>query len=131
MGIISVSLPDGLAEQMDKLIAERGYSGRSDFIRAAVRDFIYPLVQEDNRTGARSATMTLVYPTSIEKKVSEVAHEYGSIITSLMHSHVGRERCVTVYIVEGDSGAIRRFTAEFKKLKDTELVSPIYTDAKD
>ncbi len=131
MGIISVSLPDGLAERMDKLIAERGYSGRSDFIRAAVRDFIYPLVQEDNRPGARSATVTLVYPTSIEKKVSEVAHEYGSIITSLMHSHVGRERCVTVYIVEGESGAIRKFTAEFKKLKDTELVSPIYTDAKD
>lgn len=129
MGIISVSLPEGLAEQMDKLIEERGYSGRSDFIRAAVRDFIYPLVQETHRAGTRSATITLVYPTSIERKVSEVAHDYGSLITSLMHSHVGRERCLTVYIVEGESGAIRKFTAEFKKLKDTELVMPIYTDS--
>lgn len=131
MGIISVSLPEALAEQMDRLIGERGYSGRSDFIRAAVRDFIYPLVQEDHRIGKRSATVTLVYPTSLERKVSELAHEYSSIITSLMHSHVGKDRCVTVYIVEGESGSIARFTAEFKKLKDAELVRPIYTDARE
>jgi metal-responsive CopG/Arc/MetJ family transcriptional regulator len=45
-----------------------------------------------------------------------------------MHSHVARERCVTVYIVEGEANRIREFATEFRKIKDVEMVMPIYTD---
>ncbi len=128
MGIISVSLPDSLATQVDRLIGERGYAGRSDFIRAAVREFIHGLADEPHRGGRRTATMTLVYPTSIERKVSLIAHDHGPLITSVMHSHVGKEQCVTVYIVEGDADRIRQFTTEFKKLRDAEMVKLLYTD---
>lgn len=128
MGIISVSLPDALATQMDRMIGEHGYAGRSDFIRAAVRDFMHSLMEGARRSGRRTATMTLVYPTALERKVSAVAHDQGPLVTSVMHSHVGKERCVTVYIVEGDADRIRRLATEFKKLKDTEMVQPIYTD---
>ena|SRR2546426_7123057 len=131
MGIISVSLPDGLTNQMDDLIKARGYAGRSDFIRAAVRDFVKHLADEARKGGRRTATMTLVYPTTIERTVSAVAHEHGPLITSVMHSHVGKERCVTVYIVEGDAERIRQFATEFKKLREAEMVQPIYTDAVD
>jgi len=128
MGIISVSVPDSLTSQMDHLIGERGYAGRSDFVRAAVRDFIHRLTEETRRGGRRTATMTLVYPTAIERRVSAVAHDHGPIITSVMHSHVARERCVTVYIVEGEANRIREFATEFRKIKDVEMVMPIYTD---
>lgn len=128
MGIISVSIPDSLTKQMDRLISERGYAGRSDFIRAAMRDFVHGMADQSSHGGRRSATMTLVYPTLLERKVSAIAHDHGTIINSVMHSHVGKERCVTVYIVEGDAERIRGFTTEFKKLREAEMVAPIYTD---
>jgi len=42
---MSVSLPESLVQQMDGLTKERGFAGRSDFVRAAVRDFITREVQ--------------------------------------------------------------------------------------
>lgn len=128
MGIISVSIPDGLTKQMDRLISDRGFAGRSDFIRAAVRGFVHGLGEESHREGRRTATMTLVYPTSIERKVSAVAHEHGPIIMSVMHSHVGKERCVTLYLVAGEVEKIRTFTTELQKLRDAEMIVPVYTD---
>ena len=40
MKYIGIKFPDVLAEQMDREIKDRGFSGRSDFIREAVRNFI-------------------------------------------------------------------------------------------
>jgi CopG family nickel-responsive transcriptional regulator len=131
MGIMSVSLPEQLVEQMDALIAERGFAGRSDFVRASVREFIHQLSQEQTRKGRRSATVTVLYPEELERRVAEVAHDFSKIITSMMHAHAGRGRCVTVYITDGDSEAIQGLTTRFKSLRDTEVVKAIYVDAPD
>ncbi|TLZ53884.1 MAG: CopG family ribbon-helix-helix protein, partial [Methanobacteriota archaeon] len=113
MSIMSVSLPDPLVQQMDTLTKERGFAGRSDFVRAAVREFVQQLVSDPMRSGRRSATITLLYPEELERRVAEVAHDQSKVITSMMHANAGRGRCVTVYIVEGDAEAIQRLTVRF------------------
>jgi CopG family nickel-responsive transcriptional regulator len=129
MSIMSVSLPEQLVEQMDAHIAERGFAGRSDFVRAAVRDLIHQLSQDQTRKGRRSATVTLLYPEELERRVAEVAHDFSKIIKSMMHAHAGQGRCVTVYITEGDSESIQSLTTRFKSLRDTEVVRATYVDA--
>ena len=129
MGIISVSLPEALVDQMDRFVGTRGYAGRSDFIRAALRDHIYALAQEQGHRGRRSATVTLLYPDDLERKVSEINHAFGKIVKSLMHSQLGNGKCVTVFIVEGEGEQIQKLTAQFQGLRDTEVVKAIYTDA--
>ncbi|HEV8594605.1 MAG TPA: CopG family ribbon-helix-helix protein [Thermoplasmata archaeon] len=128
MGIISVSLPDALVDQMDKLAQARGYSGRSDFIRAALREHVYQLGQEQAHRGRRSATITLLYPDELERNVSEINHAFGKLVKSFIHSHVGHGKCVTVFIVEGEGEAIQKLTTQFRKLRNTEIVKAIYTD---
>jgi len=128
MSIMSVSLPDPLVQQMDTLTKERGFAGRSDFVRAAVREFVQQLVSDPMRSGRRSATITLLYPEALERRVAEVAHDQSKVITSMMHANAGRGRCVTVYIVEGDAEAIQRLTVRFKGLRDTEVVRTTYVD---
>src|SRR2546428_13891917 len=128
MSIMSVSLPDSLVQQMDGLTKERGFAGRSDFVRAAIRDFIQQLMLDQTKHGKHSATITLLYPEELERRVAEVAHDHSKLVTSMMHAHAGRGRCVTVYIVEGDAEAIQRLTVRFKGLRDTEVVRTTYVD---
>src|SRR5256885_262504 len=90
MSIMSVSLPDPLVQQMDTLTKERGFAGRSDFVRAAVREFVQQLVSDPMRSGRRSATITLLYPEELERRVAEVAHDQSKGITSMMHANAGR-----------------------------------------
>src|SRR2546430_9716696 len=128
MSIMSVSLAVALVQRMDSVTKERGFAGRSDFVRAAVREVVQQLVSDPMRSGRRSATITLLYPEELERRVAEVAHDQSKVITSMMHANAGRGRCVTVYIVEGDAGAIQRLTVRFKGLRDTEVrrTSPVH-----
>ena len=128
MSIMSVSLPDPLVDQMDALTKERGFAGRSDFVRAAVREFVQQLGSDPVRGGRRSATITLLYPEALERRVAEVAHDNSKVITSMMHTNAGKGRCVTVYIVEGETDAIQRLTVRFKGLRDTDVVRTTYLD---
>ena len=129
MSIMSVSLPAALVQQMDGLTKERGFAGRSDFVRAALRDFIQQLMSDQTKRGRRSATITLLYPEDLERRVAEIAHDHSKLVTSMMHTQTGRGRCVTVYIVEGEGEAIHQLTAKFKGLRDAEVVRATYVDA--
>jgi len=131
LGIISVSLADALVDQMDRLVSARGYSGRSDFIRAALRDHVHQLGQEQAHRGRRSATITLLYPDELERKVSEINHAAGRIVKSLMHSHLGNGKCVTVFVVEGEAEQVQKLTTQFRGLRDTEIVRATYMDTEE
>jgi len=129
MAVVSVSLPDSLVREVDRLIGVHGYAGRSDIIRAALRDFVQSVAGEEKRSGRRSATLTALYPVALERRVGEVAHDFSGVVTSTMHAHVGNGRCLTVYIAEGDVDRIRELTARLKGLRDADVVRLTYTDA--
>ncbi len=126
---MSISLPDSLLRQADRLADSSGYSGRSDFVRAALREFVSSQAAQEKHTGSRSATLTALYPAQIERRVGEVAHDFSDVIKSMMHAHVGQERCITVYIAIGDAQRIRELSARLGSLRDAEMVRLTYTDA--
>ncbi len=124
MAVVSVSLPDNLLEQVDSLIDARGYSGRSDLVRAALRDFV-TRERENEVTGDVNATLTLLYPHGYERKIGEIRHEHTGIITSMMHGHAG-EHCVEVFMLEGDAADVRAFVDALKRARETQLVRVAY-----
>jgi len=128
--IISASLPDALVDQMDALIAARGFAGRSELLRAALREFITKETQTEGPRGKRSATLTLVYPEGSERRVAEVRHEYTEIVKSMVHAHT-ETHCVEVFILQGNGNRIREFTDRLRTHKDTRLAQVTYTDVDD
>ncbi len=120
MAVISVSLPDGLLDQCDTLIAARGYAGRSDLVRAALREFVTREADVE-LAGDRSATLTLLYPHGYERKIGEIRHEFTDIVNSMMHGHAG-DSCVEVFMLRGDGVRIQRFVDTLKAARETELV---------
>ena len=127
MGIVSVSLPDSLLDQMDAVIKARGYAGRSELVRAAVRDFLVHELQQGRREGSRAATLTLVYPEGHERRIGDIRHEHGDVIKSMMHAHAD-EKCVELFMLQGKAGRIREFADRLRAYRDTRLAEVIYTD---
>lgn len=127
MAVVSVSLPDSLVEQADAFIADRGYAGRSELVRAALRDFLAHGSQPSGG-GPRSATLTLLYPEGHERKVGEVRHDFTDIVRSMMHGHV-KGLCVEVFVLEGAGKRIQQFGDALRAAKETRLVQTVYTDA--
>lgn len=138
MAVVSVSLPDDLLARADAFLAERGLGGRSELVRAALRDFL-GAQEGPAREGPRSATLTLLYPHGYERRVGEVRHEHTDIVRSMMHGHVSAPRggdaeggddvCVEVFVLEGPGRRIRAFADALRALRETRLVQVVYTDS--
>lgn len=126
VAVVSVSLPDSLVEQADAFIHDRGYAGRSELVRAALRDFLAH--EAGATTGQRSATLTLLYPEGHERKVGEIRHGFTDIVRSMMHGHA-KGSCVEVFVLEGPAKRIQQFGDALRASKETRLVQTVYTDA--
>ena len=132
VSIVSVSLPDALLRQVDALIKARGYAGRSEIVRAALRDFLTKDLQapDAGREGPRSATLTLVYPEGHERRIGEIRHDFNEIVKSMMHAHTS-EHCVEVFMLLGKAPRIREFADRLRSYRDARLVQIIFTDVED
>ncbi|HVL87631.1 MAG TPA: CopG family ribbon-helix-helix protein [Candidatus Thermoplasmatota archaeon] len=128
MGVVSVSLPESLVEETDRLIARRGFAGRSEVVRAALREFLAAASQETERKGRRAATLTLVYPEGHERHIGEIRHAFNDIVKSMVHSHTG-EDCIEVFVLQGDADRIRAFSERLRNYRESRLVQTVYADA--
>ena len=104
MPIISISIPDKLLKEIDSYREEHGYSGRSELIREALREF---LAQRPSRELlSRTIYSIIVVLTShsqnplVDKKVIDLAHEHSTLIKSFYHQTIDDENCVNIMVVE-------------------------------
>lgn len=126
MAVISVSLPDALLESADRLIERRGYSGRSELVRACLRDFLAGAGAAE-RAGKRSATVTLVYPEGCERQFSTLRHTHGGVIRTMIHGHA-EGSCMEVFVLEGPGERIQAFADDLRGARDALQVALVYTD---
>lgn len=127
MAVVSVSLPEALLAEADVFLARRGFAGRSELVRAALRDF---LAREGDApgAGARTATLTLMYPDGYERKIGEIRHDFTDIVRSMMHGHT-KDLCVEVFVLEGSGRRIQQFADALRAARETRLVQAVWTDA--
>ena len=104
---IGVSLEDDLLAQFDRLIAEKGYSNRSEAIRDLIRD---SLVQRDwaesKAREERVAVVVLVYEhdaASLTQKLAHIQHENHKAVVSALHVHMDAHNCLEVLVLRGQA----------------------------
>ncbi len=104
----SVSLEEELLEQFDAYIRERGYVNRSEAMRDLIRkEFISEQWEQD---GEVAGVVTLVYDhhqAQLQEKITEIQHEYYTLITSTTHVHRDHDNCLEVIIVKGKASRIK------------------------
>lgn len=116
MAVISASLPPELVADMDAAIAAGAYRGRSEFLRAAVRDHLQARTQPSGRHVHGS--ITVLYPHEKEARISEARHAFHDVVLSLMHTHCEPETCMDVLIVGGPPARVQALQETLERMRD-------------
>jgi metal-responsive CopG/Arc/MetJ family transcriptional regulator len=117
---VTVSLPASLLSELDRLVEETPFAGRSVAVQAAVTQFVAE--QRASRSSKQQAVVAVCFDKSDERRVATVKHEYGEIIRSMMHAHLRGNDCVEVFVVDGASARVASFYSALSALKGIHLV---------
>ncbi|GAD52719.1 nickel responsive regulator nikR [Halarchaeum acidiphilum MH1-52-1] len=125
MTVVSISMPDELADRIDEFADEHGYTGRSEVVREAARNLLGEF--EDKRLEDRDlmAVVTVLFDyetTNVEEKMMHLRHENEALVAANFHSHVGDHHCMELFILEGRLDDISTFVGKVRATKDTLTV---------
>ena len=106
---IGVAIDTGLLERFDRLIAERGYTNRSEAFRDMIREELVEQSWESPESHV-VGTVTLVYDHHarlLGEKLTGIQHEYHRSVLSTLHVHLDHDLCLEVIVIRGRAGAVR------------------------
>jgi metal-responsive CopG/Arc/MetJ family transcriptional regulator len=127
--IISVSLPESTAEEMDELVGEMGYPSRSELVRDAVRALIKSKQDMESLEGTVEGVMILLYDHKAAHDVSEIRHNHMGLFRSFMHSDFDSRdcgpdevacKCCEVLMFSGGAQDVRKARNSFRTTKHVE-----------
>ncbi|MBC8521338.1 MAG: CopG family ribbon-helix-helix protein [Candidatus Syntrophoarchaeum sp.] len=114
MRIISISLTEELLEEIDGLQKELGFSGRSEVIRAGARMLLADNKEKEKLEGRLNSVLLLIHTQKVEDTVTEIKHEFGDIISTQIHNHLRGDKCLEVFILDGDAARIKHLVRLFQ-----------------
>lgn len=126
MPIVSVSLNDDILSEMDSLQKALGFSGRSEIVRAGIRQLAAEEKDRQNLVGFTHALLMVVHDEESEKQVTDLKHGYDELVQTHLHSKVRGDRCLEVFLLKGDAEDVKKMTKEFqsnKKMDHVKLIS--------
>jgi CopG family nickel-responsive transcriptional regulator len=122
-----ISMENKLLKRFDKLIAEHGYSNRSEALRDLVRERL--IREEWEKEGVETVgTITIIYDhykRDLTEQLIEHQHHQHDMIISTMHVHLDIHNCLEVLAVKGKAKEIRKIADEListKGVKHGKLV---------
>ena len=126
MAIISISLNDEILSQLDKLQKSMGFSGRSEVIRAGIRNFVSEAKQKNELSGNIHAILLVVHNDEFDHIVSGIKHNFEDLITTHLHSKIEGDKCMELFVIDGDAERVSTITNDFqinKKMDTVKLVT--------
>jgi len=114
MTIISISLTDEILEEIDRLQKELGFSGRSEVMRAGARMLLADNKEKEALEGGLNSVLLLIHAQKVEDVVTEIKHEFEDIISTQIHNHLREDKCLEVFILEGDAARIKQLLRLFQ-----------------
>lgn len=125
MVIVSISLNDTILKEIDRIQNSVGYSGRSEVIRAGARLLISESKEKDRLTGNIDSILLLIHSQEIEDVVTEIKHRFEDITKTQIHSHLREDKCLEVFVLEGDADRIKEMVRLFQTSRKMEYVKLI------
>lgn len=109
---VTVTLDDDLMDELDRMIAERGYQNRSEAIRDLARAGLKQRSLEGD--AARPCVAALVYTydhraRDLSRRLTDSHHDHHDLSVSSLHVHLDRDTCLEVSVLKGPGGEVRHF----------------------
>ena len=122
MPIVSISLNDEILSELDKLQTSMGFSGRSEAIRAGIRTFVSEEKQKADLSGDIHAILLVVHNDQFDHVVSGITHNFEDLITTHLHSKIEKEKCMELFLINGDAQKVSTMTKDFQTNKNMDTV---------
>ena len=122
MTIVSISLNDEILSELDKLQNTMGFSGRSEAIRAGIRTFVSEEKQNSDLSGNIHAILLVVHNDEFDHIVSGITHNFEDLIITHLHSKIDKEKCMELFVIDGDAEQVTTMTKDFQRNKNMDTV---------
>ena len=126
MTIVSISLNDEILAELDRLQKSMGFSGRSEAIRAGIRSFVAEEKQNAKLSGKVHAVLLVIHSDEFDDIVSGIKHNFEDLITTHLHSKIEGEKCMELFVIDGEADKVSTITRDFqtnKKMDTVKLVT--------
>ncbi|NIP62553.1 MAG: ribbon-helix-helix protein, CopG family [Nitrosopumilaceae archaeon] len=126
MPIVSISLNPEILKELDRLQKRMGFTGRSEAIRAGIRSFVSDEKQNEELAGNVHAILLVVHNDEYDHIVSDIKHNFEDLITTHLHSKIEGNKCMELFVLDGDGEMVSTFTKDFqinKKMDTVRLVT--------
>ncbi|MDI6819719.1 MAG: nickel-responsive transcriptional regulator NikR [Candidatus Hodarchaeaceae archaeon] len=107
---VSLTLPQGLLDELDRMLEAQRYASRSEAFRDAIRDFLANYRWRSELKGEQLGAILVLYEHDVRGLMDElmdIQHEHSSVISAVQHLHIDAKNCLEVLIVKGAAGKIR------------------------
>ena len=109
---VTVTLDDELMDELDRLIATRGYQNRSEAIRDLARAGLRQAAQEAGSEQVCVGVLSYVYDHAardLARRLTSTFHSHHDLTVASMHVHLDPENCLEVGILRGPMAAVQHF----------------------
>jgi CopG family nickel-responsive transcriptional regulator len=116
----SVSLPPSLVDDFDEMWKAKGYDNRSRAVHDAFRGFISEYKWGYKETEVLAGAIVLIYyldKPGLLSQVVKVQHNFEDIISSTVHIHLAKNKCLEIIAVKGKAKEIRSLSQELRTKK--------------
>lgn len=123
--VVSISLNRSMIRELDALQKSLGFTGRSELVRAGIRAFVQEEKQRQGMRGHKSAILMVVHMDKFDDQVAGIKHDYEDLITTHLHNKIDGNRCVELFLLDGDAEKIEMVTKGFltnRKMDNVKLV---------
>ncbi|MER5176582.1 MAG: CopG family ribbon-helix-helix protein [Candidatus Nitrosocosmicus sp.] len=127
MPIISISLNENIIQELDKLQKLLGFSGRSEIVRASVRNLLLEEKRIEELNGILHSVLLVIHDEKSDQEISEMRHDYDKIINTHIHNKIDKDRCLEIFVLYGDSKDIKNMTKKFQGNRKMDQVRLIVT----
>ena len=125
MPIVSISINDDMLEDIDKLMKELGFSGRSELVRAGIRSLISEEKERQDLLGPLHALLLVIHDEESEQEVTSTKHTFDELINTHIHSKIENNKCLEIFLLKGEADKIKNMTKEFQTNKKMDRVKLI------
>ena len=125
MAIVSISLNSDILTEIDKLQKALGFSGRSEIVRAGIRNLLAEEKDRQDLYGELFAVLLAIHDEKSDDQVTDMQHDYDRLITTHIHNKIDRDRCLEIFLLKGEAAEIKDMTKKFQSNKKMDHVKLI------
>jgi CopG family nickel-responsive transcriptional regulator len=109
---ITITVDDGLMEDLDALIVLKGYANRSEAVRDLVRSSMNEAAVASDSSGQCVGVLSYVFQhdaRDLAKKLTSSHHEHHNMSVASLHVHLNEDLCLEVSLLRGDVKSVKEF----------------------